>query len=222
MAVNLEMKQLKPRILILVEGEKTEIKYINSFKKHDKFRRMLETVKTEVYKPKDHSPRGLVNEAKRRVKNSKKDKYPYKEIWLVFDKDGHKQIPDTFNDVHEHNNNQNNKKIKTFIEIAFSNICFEYWILLHFEKTSKPFNRCDENKNHEPNVIAYIQKNHDPNYNKSDYNFLPLLEKVSTAVENAKWLEKQNEKIEEKLYNKNPYTDVHKLTEKIIKGFTNE
>jgi hypothetical protein len=49
------VKQLKPRILILVEGTETEVKYFNAFKKSDKFKRKLEAVQIDIYKPKDHS-----------------------------------------------------------------------------------------------------------------------------------------------------------------------
>lgn len=209
---------IKPRILILVEGIETEIKYFNSFKKSDKFRRKLETVTIDIYKPKDHSPKGIADEAKKKIKEGNKDKYPYQEIWIVFDRDKHPKVPETFNEVKAHNNKNQIK-----INIAFSNICFEYWILLHFEQTSKPFNRCDENKNHEPNVIDYIKKNHDNDYTKASYNFLNLIEsKLEVALKNAIWLEKRNESEQSPIYEINPYTNVHHLVTKIIKGFSNE
>ncbi len=215
-----KVKQLKPRILILVEGIETEVKYFNAFKKSDKFKRNLDAVNIDIYKPKDHSPKGIATEAKHKIKFANNEKYPYQEFWLVLDRDKHSKIAETFNEVLTHNNN---KKIK--IHIAFSNICFEYWILLHFDQTSRPFNRCDENKNHEPNVIAYIKKNHEPNYNKSTYNFLQLIEtKLETAIKNAIWLEKRNETelIKSPKHEINPYTDVHYLIDKIKKGFPRE
>lgn len=211
------VKQLKPRILILVEGIETEVKYFNAFKKSDKFKRKLEAVQIDIYKPKDHSPKGIASEAKSKIKIANNEKYPYQEVWLVLDRDKHSKVAETFNEILAHNNSH---KIKIYI--AFSNICFEYWILLHFEQTSRPFNRCDENKNHEANVIDYIKKNHEPKYDKSNYNFLQLIEtKLDTAIKNAVWLEKRNETelIKSQKYEINPYTDVHYLVDKIRKGF---
>jgi hypothetical protein len=214
------MKLIKPRILILVEGIETEVKYFNAFRKSDKYRRSLEAVIIDIYKPKNHSPKGIAEEAKKKIKDGTKEKYPYQEVWLVFDKDGHARVSETFNEIQAHNNNH---KIKIYI--AFSNICFEYWILLHFEQTSKAFNRCDKNKDHEPNVIDYIRKTHDATYDKSTYNFLYLIEnKLETAIKNAILLEKRNETelINSQKYEINPYTDVHCLVDKITKGFPNE
>jgi hypothetical protein len=214
------MKTFKRKVVILVEGEKTEVKYFNSFKKSDKYRRNFSTIDIDVYQPKDKSPKGLLKAAKDKIKKQKKNDIPLQEVWIVFDGDGHTGIPDAFNDIIQYNQGFKNK-VK--ILIAFSNICFEYWILLHFEQVSKSFNRCDKNDNHEPNVIDYIKKNHDIDYTKSSYNFLNLIEsKLEVALKNAIWLEKKNASESMPIYEINPYTDVHHLVNKIIKGFSNE
>ena len=53
---------------------------------------------------------GLLAEAKKRIKEAKRDKMPYEKVWIVFDRDGHANIPATF---HE-------KQAVNEIEIAFS------------------------------------------------------------------------------------------------------
>lgn len=122
------------RILILTEGDKTEKNYFESFKRNDKFKRNLSGVDIKVYKPKDHSPLGLVEEAKKKIKETdKKHKDTYDQVWIVFDRVGHTGIPDAIQKVRDFN-----KKSSTKIFIGFSNICFEYWILLHFDATSRP------------------------------------------------------------------------------------
>ena len=64
----------------------------------------------------------------------------YEEIWAVFDKNGHTYHKEAFILAEE---KVNNKKVN----IAFSSRSFEQWILLHFEKSSKPFEKtsCKDN-----------------------------------------------------------------------------
>jgi RloB-like protein len=191
-------RQMQPprQVLILTEGE-TEVIYLNSYKADDENRRRLSGVGIEIYKPRDHSPLGLLKEAKRRIKEAKKDKLPYEKVWLVFDRDGHANIPATFN---EH------QAIKE-IEIAFSVVCFEYWILLHFERTTHDFSDCDS-------IGSHIRQKHLPEYEKSRNNYANLKDKIVTALDNAEWLHKQIENDINsglKPYELQVYTSVDKL-----------
>lgn len=201
---------MNKKILILVEGENTEVRYFQSFKKIEKYRRNLAGLDIEIYKPKDHSPKGLLKEAKKKIDELRSIKLKYEKIWIVLDKDGHFGVPETFEETRVWN--QRNKN--SIIEIAFSHICFERWILLHFEKSARPFMNCDE-------IIRYIHSNYDSEYNKKiHYNFTKLIEEsnLKQTIENAKWLEKQkeNELATMQLYDINPYTTVHKLAEYIF------
>lgn len=201
---------MNKKILILVEGKNTEVRYFESFKKIEKYRRNLAGLDIEIYKPKDHSPKGLLKEAKKKVDELKRIQLKYERIWIVLDKDGHFGVPETFEETRVWN--QKNKN--NIIEIAFSYICFERWVLLHFEKSTKPFMNCDE-------VIRYIHAYYDSNYTKkTNYDFTKLIEetKLKQTIENAKWLEKQkeNDLVTMQLYDINPYTTVHKLVEYIF------
>ena len=191
-------RQIQPprQILILTEGETEEI-YLKSYKSDDENRRRLSGVGIEIYKPKDHSPLGLLAEAKKRIKEAKKDKMPYEKVWIVFDRDGHANIPATF---HE-------KQAVNEIEIAFSVVCFEYWILLHFEKTTRLFNDCDS-------IGSYIRQKYFPEYEKSRNNYHNLKDKINIATENATWVSKQNQNDLNdglKPYQLQAYTNVHEL-----------
>jgi hypothetical protein len=99
---------------------------------------------------------------------------PYDSIWIIFDKDGHVNIPQTFEEAKDVN-----------IYIIFSAICFEMWILLHFEKTSRFFQNCDE-------IVSYITKNKYLDYNKTNYFNQLTDDQKGIACENPKWLRKQN------------------------------
>lgn len=188
---------LSKKGLILCEGE-TETNYFKGLVTQEKFRRKFASVGVEIYKPKDHSPVGLVNEAKSRINEAKRSKSSYDFVWIIFDKDGHQNIPKAFSDAGD-------VKDPT-IEIAFSVSCFEYFILMHFVKTTKPFTKCDD-------VIKEL-KRHFADYEKSRNLFEDLKDKQDIACENCEWLcERGRVDMDNgsKIYDLPSYTNVHHL-----------
>ena len=152
-----------------------------------------------MYNP-SNSPEKLVKEA---IKFKANDTYKEKddEYWVVFDKDKHKNIPQAYSLAKKKN-----------INIAISIICFEFWILLHFEQTTKPFNNCDA-------LIKYIKSNHFSNYEKCSNCFDALRDNIFDAIRNAKSVEKSVQ-VEinrgTKIFNLSAYTNVHHLVSKLI------
>jgi len=67
------MIDISKRILIVCEDEKSSKLYFESFKRDEKLKRHLASVDIEVVHPRDYSPVGLVNEAKRKKKRAKAD-----------------------------------------------------------------------------------------------------------------------------------------------------
>ena len=184
------------RGLILCEGE-TEENYFKGLISQEKYRRKFSTINVEISKPKNHSPLGLVNEAKAKIKKAKSEKNPYSFVWIIFDKDGHAKLADAFEVARD---------FSPEINIAFSIPCFEFFVLLHFEKTSKPFTKCDD-------VISYIKKqNYIPNYEKSGNLFQLLIEYLPNALANSKWLIENSDE-QEKVYNLSAYSNLHSLIE---------
>src|SRR3546814_2975529 len=69
-------------------------------------------------------------------------------------------------------------------ELAISNPCFEVWVLLHFERSARPFANCQE-------VIRSL-KQHRPEYTKSNKVVLDgTLGLLEAALANATWLRAQ-------------------------------
>ncbi|MCX6327210.1 MAG: RloB family protein [Bacteroidia bacterium] len=166
--------QLPQRILILCEGE-SEIKYLKGYQSEEKNRRKLSGVQIELYQPENFSPYGLLTEAKKKAKEANKEKYSFNQVWIVFDRNGHANIPKTFCEATD-----------ASVKIAFSLISFEYWILLHFEKSRKYYPNCDS-------LVHYIEsKKYIIDYCKTNY-YSKIKEHQQTAIENARWLHKQNE-----------------------------
>lgn len=196
-------RDLPKRILILCEGESEKI-YLTGLKKELWKRNHHNNVEIEMYQPNDFSPLGIVNEARKKVREAKRDRYPYTSIWVVFDKDAHAGIDRAFS-LAENNNPE--------IEIAFSNICFEYWVLLHFEKTSRYFRDSHA-------LISYIEKDHHFPYNKTMNIYNGIKHLSQSALENADWLKSINQfdlDAGAKPYELNAYTDFHELY-KYIQG----
>lgn len=195
------MRNYSKRLLIVCEDGKSSKFYFESFKRDEKLKRHLASVSIEVVQPKDHSPVGLVTDAKIKKQKAKKDRNPYDEIWIVLDKDYHANIEKAFDMAYA------NK-----FKIALSVICFEYWILLHFEKTNRPFRKCAD-------IISYIRKNHHPEYLKQENTYYNLKDKVGIAINNGKWIVKQSQSDVDrgiKIYELAAYSDVHLLVERLL------
>jgi hypothetical protein len=183
--------------LILCEGD-TEKNYFTGFTTQVGLKRKLSAVGVEIYQPKDYSPVGLVEEAKLKIKKAKKEKSPYDFVWVIFDKDGHQNIAKAFSDAKDITSPK--------IEIAFSITCFEFFILLHFVKTTKSFNKCDD-------VISELKK-HMPEYEKSNNLFHELQHLHDTACINGDWcirMCKPDIEAGIPVYNLSAYTNVQEL-----------
>ena len=195
------MLDISKRLLIVCEDEKSSKLYFESFKRDEKLKRQLSSVDIEVVHPKDHSPVGLVNKAKEKKKKAKRNRNPYDEVWIVLDKDGHANLDQALITARD------NK-----INVGLSVMCFEYWILLHFEKKKKHFTKCDD-------IISYIKNTHFKDYVKSINIYASLKDKVNIAIENGEWLMKQNQNDIDrgaKIYDLAAYTNVHVLVGKLL------
>ena len=118
----------------------------------------------------------------------------YDTIFCVFDRDSH----ESFDRARERIHTLAERTRKPLpIHEAISIPCFEFWVLLHFERTDAPFTCCDE--------VTRRVRNHIVNYEKADTAIArSLMDQVEYAKENADWLEGSAEDSSQ-----NPYTSVH-------------
>lgn len=139
-----------------------------------------------------------MREAKRLYKKAK-PKIPAKDIhvWAVFDRDGHANLKQAIQDAQANN-----------IKVAFSSVCFEYFILLHHEKCTRPFENCSA-------VISYLKDKYDQDYLKKADHFDVLKNQFQTAIDNNHWLLTKHLQYEDTngtaIADRNPYTDVYQL-----------
>jgi len=183
------------RLFILCEGAKdhSESAYLKAFIKDCRIEG--QRVSVQVIDTIKNSGKELGKEAK------KLKEFDDDILWIVYDKDGYPKHPETFNLAKSNN-----------INIAFSSISFEYWILLHFEYTSAPFYKSDD-------IISRLKHKHNFIYDKGDAAVYSKtkdeLKEARTRAEQIQKYQKDTNPLNHPIYEFNPYTDIDKLLKAI-------
>jgi hypothetical protein len=121
----------------------------------------------------------------------------YDAIFCVFDRDGHESFDRARSKIKGLASRSRNR---LNIHEAISIPCFELWVLLHFERTDRPFQNCAA-------VVAWIRNQHIEDYQKADDEVAKqLMVRIETALANARWLADRRE-----IEDGNPSTSVHAL-----------
>jgi hypothetical protein len=137
-------KKESERILIVCEGEKTEVNYFKGLCQ------LLRLPTVEVAHD-NSAPISVVDGAIKRKQYAKKNGDDFNEVWCVFDRDHHPTFFEAIDKAKAHD-----------LKLAISVPSFEYWYLLYFESAEAGFENCDA-------VIAYLKnKGYFPNYEKKD------------------------------------------------------
>ena len=145
---------------------------------------------------------GLVQEARSRIND-------FDEVWVVFDKNGYTKHKEAFELANQPINGKQ-------VNIAFSSIAFEQWVLLHFVKSDTLFLKS-------AHIVEELRtKGYFPDYEKKAYidTYSFLKDKTLQAIENSAWLKHQLEKSgllpANPIYELNPYTDVEVLVIRLL------
>ena len=102
---------------------------------------------------------------------------PYDRVYFVFDKDSHASYEETVTKISQH-------KPKDVFHAAVSTPCFEYWLLLHFKFTTRPYTAIEKSSIAE--VVINELKEFMPDYEKgSNKIFSSLFSQVEFAKNNA-------------------------------------
>ena len=160
--------------MVLSEGTVTEANYFSGIKQ----RYRLSSVVVRSLRPDAGGVAGLVSRAKRELIADE----GLDEIYCVLDHDGRdSEVAEAVQSVRALDKNRRRTSVKPVLSVP----CFEYWILLHFCLSTRPFasfaggaSACDQ-------VIHEIRR-HLPNYTKNDVSLFAYCEQhVETAIENA-------------------------------------
>jgi len=194
--------KLIPAFHIFCEGEKTEPYYIRGYISHfhSEHRNIL-----IVENSKKNTPVQLVEEAIiHKAKGNTDDIY-----WAVFDRES---VNKYSHKLHVEARSLANKH---HIEIAFSNVCFEQWLLLHLTYSTAGYESCDDLLNRSP-LKSLLKKKGINDYNKGlACLFDSLKNEIDDAITNSTRVNKNALKTAENGKTippyLNPYTDVHEL-----------
>lgn len=202
------IKEVQPgNYLIVTEGTETEVNYFKNIKRiiESLFSNsiIVEKIELDVHGT-ARSTKVLVNEAikKRSLKT-------YSDVWVVFDKDDNKDFDEAIA-----------LAIEKGLNVAWSNECFELWLLLHFQDLKAAIGRNDYYSK-----LANHFKDKNINNGKYNKNINNIFDITSPYVDIA--IKRSNSLLQDHKCNKifspdkmSPGTTVQNLVEELIK-YTN-
>ena len=192
-------KEPRKSILIVSEGSKTEPLYFNSLKSNLRLAMVEVKIVGEGAAPITVVDRAIEMRGERKQLARKSiTKAEYEVVYCVIDVEApepHESLPRALNKAND------NK-----LEVILSNPCFEYWYILHFRKTSAPYNTSRDAK-------SALKQEHSA-YSEGDTTIVNVVySKTSNAIKHSKEVLEEQHNNAEDLSNCNPSTHVHKIVE---------
>jgi hypothetical protein len=197
----LKKKTLKKALFIVCEGKNTEPLYIKGLIEQVENVNDWYAFHVKVHDTPKTNPVGLIEVARQLLTN------PNDEAWVVYDMDGYTKHHEAFDLAHN---------TEPQVNIAYSSVSFEEWVLLHFERSDKAYAKSK-------NIIDHIVgRNFMRTYSKrSNFHLYPKLKlRTHIAIENAAWLryrmQAELQEAKGQFYRVNPYTTIDKLISKLL------
>lgn len=193
--------RIRRPVLIVCEGEKTEKIYLDALRAHYR----LATVDVKIHGEGAGPPEvvqcaiNLAAERQRAAKRGRGAPPSYEEVWCVFDREASNERRGFREAVQLAGRHQ--------IQLAISNPSFEYWYLLHYAATDRPFRDGQEMKAELRRYIA--------GYSEAMDIFHLLRERTSEAHDRAERLYERHPDRERDQY-PNPSTLMYQLVGGII------
>ncbi len=189
------------RVLIVCEGAKTEPNYLKEIR--DSYR--LNTANIDICGDECGSdPRSVVNYA---AEKFKKDQ-DYDRVYCVIDRDKHTTFDAAIDKLRQ------TKLGKGVPFVAIVSIpCFEFWLLLHFVYTTRPFCAPIAASNCDLVIRELTKPDRIPDYSKGAPNIFALTkDRLLNAIKNAQQLKQHNISAG----TNNPSTEMHELIQYLI------
>ena len=212
---NRKQKVLKPVLHIYCEGEKTEPNYLNGYiNRYFPSNRRLKVIKIEATKK--NTPKQLVEEAVNAKTAAKNNGLEDDTFWVVYDRESKQKYADALHSM------TYEKAQKNQVSIALSNVCFEAWLLLHFQDTTASYNCYDDLRSNSA-LRDECKKRGLVDYDKGNKEIFNILEEddIKKARNRAMKINQQTKMSADssctKPFHWNPYTDLHLLLDAIDK-----
>lgn len=182
-----------PRLLVVVEGSKTEVEYFNDLRKLQRASAVdIQVVPGGVPKSVVNKAVQLRDEAARDARQRHDPSFAFDKVWCVIDVDAHPDLDEALD-----------RASAQGISVALSNPNFELWFLLHFQ---------DQRANIDRHAAAAACRSHVPGYVKVMEIEL-LMPRFSDASARARQL--RTWQTEQGRPRGNPWTEVDALVETI-------
>ena len=195
-------RQPAPRILLVCEGEKTEPSYFR-----DLINKWNLNNQVKIGNNDGSSPDKVVEKAEELFDLSKSENDAFDEVYCIFDRDAHEKFFDAVDKLKTLKSN--GKPLQGIISIP----CFEFWLLLHFGYTSKPYASKGKKSIGDAVVSDLKKKSGFSKYKKRMTGVFELLEgKLDDALKYSERLAKEQKDDGEHC---NPSTKIHELVNRL-------
>lgn len=202
-------RRVKPVVLIITEGSKTEPEYFNHFRTRQK------NIDVRVVGGRSSAGETDYNSLIRKAKEYR-DKNDLSSangdtVWIVADGDVNYNNPNPIEKKDAALSRARKLAKQKGIEMIISNPCFELWYLLHFRYTTGFL------KDYE--AVKKLLTEHISDYEKTNDVFPTLEKHLDEAIKKAKKLEEYHLRNGNSIpfgIAANPFTEVHRLIETIL------
>ncbi|MDC4722913.1 RloB family protein [Acinetobacter baumannii] len=167
-----QTKEVTKTLVVFSEGEKTEPNYLNGYKADYASDPRAIIIKNS----KNTDPKGIVNEAAKYKSDNKLSKDD--QVWAIFDRESVSKYSDQY-----HKEVSQLAQSKGIL-IAFSNVCFEQWLLYHFTCSAKHYSSYD-NLITESELRTKLAEISISSYEKGQNIYSKLKDYIDTAITNA-------------------------------------
>jgi len=188
-------------ILVVCEGAETEPNYLRSLRSAISLGSLdVEIVGqgAEIVRVVDEAIR--LREERATAAKESIQLAPFDEVWCVVDTECRNDNPSWKRGV--------DRSTATGLNLAWSNPCFEFWLLLHFELIGRSFHGYARVR---PFLTRHIKQ-----YEKSMDCFEQLAPRIPTAIEHSKQIHRSQWQHTPDAIDCNPGTTVHELVERLI------
>lgn len=202
-------RNVKPIVLIVTEGSQTEPKYFEHFKTRQN------NIDIRVVGSRSNAGEtdyvSLVRKAREYQERNQLSATTGDSVWVIADADVNYNNPKPIAEKNSKLNQARKMADNRDINLLLSNPCFEFWLLLHYQYTTRFIKDYSDMKN-------LLQK-YIPTYTKTADVYELINDRTKTAIENAKRVERHHLQDGCTLpfgVDVNPFTDVYKLLERLL------
>lgn len=195
------VRKLAKRFLIVCEDDKSAKNYFEALKDHFSLSATSIQVAGSGGKTQPIQVVERAVELKKSAAGPKSGTEPFDQVWCVIDGDYGDKI-----------NNARAKARANRVKLAISTMCFEYWVLLHFEESDTSTMDCNA-------LVRSLKSKYLPRYEKGKCDFHDIVKCVHDACKRAEKLRKPGIKRRELPEIQNPCSEVYKLVNAILDEF---